>query len=151
MNATLEKRKATLRRPFHNALEYIGYFGAGEGIRTLDPNLGKVGLDPSRRCRTALEPEPFSPAHARHPSGRSFGAFALCAAQTIAVGMPTSASLQTHTKCSAARAPRDRRSADRRVAPSRKAGIMFQPVGGRRAEAGFRRGDGGAVGLGGRT
>jgi hypothetical protein len=42
VDTTLEKRKAALRRPFHNALEFIGFIGAGEGIRTLDPNLGKV-------------------------------------------------------------------------------------------------------------
>ena len=41
-----EKRKAALRRPSHNALISIRKFGAGEGIRTLDPNLGKVVLYP---------------------------------------------------------------------------------------------------------
>ncbi len=39
-------RKAALRRPSHNALISLRKFGAGEGIRTLDPNLGKVVLYP---------------------------------------------------------------------------------------------------------
>jgi hypothetical protein len=39
-----EKRKAASRRPSHNALISLGEIGAGEGIRTLDPNLGKVAL-----------------------------------------------------------------------------------------------------------
>jgi hypothetical protein len=38
-----EKRKAASRRPSHNALISLGEIGAGEGIRTLDPNLSKVG------------------------------------------------------------------------------------------------------------
>jgi hypothetical protein len=42
VDTTAEKRKAALRRPSHNALISLGKFGAGEGIRTLDPNLGKV-------------------------------------------------------------------------------------------------------------
>jgi hypothetical protein len=37
-----QKRKAASRRPCHNALISQRKFGAGEGIRTLDPNLGKV-------------------------------------------------------------------------------------------------------------
>ena len=44
MDITAEKRKAALRRPSHNALISLEKFGAGEGIRTLDPNLGKVAL-----------------------------------------------------------------------------------------------------------
>ena len=44
MDTTTEKRKAALRRPSHNALISQGKLGAGEGIRTLDPNLGKVVL-----------------------------------------------------------------------------------------------------------
>jgi hypothetical protein len=35
-----------LRRPSHNALISMRKSGAGEGIRTLDPNLGKVVLYP---------------------------------------------------------------------------------------------------------
>ena len=35
-------RKAASRRPSRNALKSLRDFGAGEGIRTLDPNLGKV-------------------------------------------------------------------------------------------------------------
>ncbi|PWB88847.1 hypothetical protein C5688_18655 [Methylocystis sp. MitZ-2018] len=42
MDTTPEKRKAALGRPSHNALISMTKFGAGEGIRTLDPNLGKV-------------------------------------------------------------------------------------------------------------
>src|SRR6266851_556655 len=39
-------RKAASRRPSHNALISLRKIGAGEGIRTLDPNLGKVVLYP---------------------------------------------------------------------------------------------------------
>jgi hypothetical protein len=40
------------RRTVHNILELFIKFGAGEGIRTLDPNLGKVGIgSPSRKYR----------------------------------------------------------------------------------------------------
>jgi hypothetical protein len=46
VDTTAEKRKAALRRLSHNALISLGKFGAGEGIRTLDPNLGKVVLYP---------------------------------------------------------------------------------------------------------
>jgi hypothetical protein len=35
-----------LRRPSHNTLIFLRKSGAGEGIRTLDPNLGKVVLYP---------------------------------------------------------------------------------------------------------
>ncbi len=42
VDTRVEKRKAALRRPSHNALISLRKFGAGEGIRTLDPNLGKV-------------------------------------------------------------------------------------------------------------
>jgi len=35
-------RKAALRGPSHNALVSLMKCGAGEGIRTLDPNLGKA-------------------------------------------------------------------------------------------------------------
>jgi hypothetical protein len=41
-----EKRKAASRRPSHNALISLGKSGAGDGIRTHDPNLGKVVLYP---------------------------------------------------------------------------------------------------------
>jgi hypothetical protein len=41
VDTTAEKRKAASRRPSHNALISLRKFGAGEGIRTLDPNLGK--------------------------------------------------------------------------------------------------------------
>jgi len=34
--------------PSRNVLISLGQFGAGEGIRTLDPNLGKVKLSPFR-------------------------------------------------------------------------------------------------------
>ncbi len=37
-----QKRRATFRWPYHNALISLRKFGAGEGIRTLDPNLGKT-------------------------------------------------------------------------------------------------------------
>ena len=37
-----EKRRAASRRPCSNALISLGKFGAGEGIRTLDPNLGNI-------------------------------------------------------------------------------------------------------------
>ncbi len=46
MDTTAEKQKAAIRRPFHNALISLEKSGAGEGIRTLDPNLGKVVLYP---------------------------------------------------------------------------------------------------------
>ncbi len=46
VDTRLEKRRAALRRPIHNALKSLRDFGAGEGIRTLDPNLGKVVLYP---------------------------------------------------------------------------------------------------------
>jgi hypothetical protein len=46
VDTTAAKRKAALRRPFLNALISLGEIGAGEGIRTLDPNLGKVVLYP---------------------------------------------------------------------------------------------------------
>jgi hypothetical protein len=46
VDTKLEKRRATFRRPFHNTLISLRKSGAGEGIRTLDPNLGKVVLYP---------------------------------------------------------------------------------------------------------
>ena len=46
VDTRLEKRRAAFRRPSHNALISLRKFGAGEGIRTLDPNLGKVVLYP---------------------------------------------------------------------------------------------------------
>jgi hypothetical protein len=46
VDTTAQKLKAALRRPSHNALISLGKIGAGEGIRTLDPNLGKVVLYP---------------------------------------------------------------------------------------------------------
>ena len=39
------KQKAPRRAPFIRLIS-LGKFGAGEGIRTLDPNLGKVVLYP---------------------------------------------------------------------------------------------------------
>ena len=42
VDTRLKTRKAALRQPYHNALISLGKIGAGEGIRTLDPNLGKV-------------------------------------------------------------------------------------------------------------
>ncbi len=46
VDTKLEKRGVAFRRPFRNALISLRKFGAGEGIRTLDPNLGKVVLYP---------------------------------------------------------------------------------------------------------
>jgi hypothetical protein len=46
VDTTPETTKAVLRRPIRNSLTYLREFGAGEGIRTLDPNLGKVVLYP---------------------------------------------------------------------------------------------------------
>ena len=46
VDTTVGKRKGRFRGPYHNALISLGKFGAGEGIRTLDPNLGKVVLYP---------------------------------------------------------------------------------------------------------
>ena len=40
------KRKAALRQPSRKTLNFFDKSGAGEGIRTLDPNLGKVVLYP---------------------------------------------------------------------------------------------------------
>jgi len=37
----VENKKATRRQPLCKALMFKDKFGAGEGIRTLDPNLGK--------------------------------------------------------------------------------------------------------------
>ena len=34
--------RGALAWPYHNALKSLRDLGAGEGIRTLDPNLGKV-------------------------------------------------------------------------------------------------------------
>ena len=45
VDTTSEKRRAAFRRPVHNALISLEEIGAGEGIRTLDPNLGKVHID----------------------------------------------------------------------------------------------------------
>jgi hypothetical protein len=42
----LKNEKGGFRRPRINSLTVLAYFGAGEGIRTLDPNLGKVVLYP---------------------------------------------------------------------------------------------------------
>ncbi len=60
VDTTPEKRRAALRRPYHNALISLGEIGAGEGIRTLDPNLGKVvllrdSISRSLRPRQAVE------------------------------------------------------------------------------------------------
>ena len=41
-----ETTMAALRRPSRKTLISLRKFGAGEGIRTLDPNLGKVVLYP---------------------------------------------------------------------------------------------------------
>ena len=42
----LKTIKAASRQLCHNHMMYLGKPGAGEGIRTLDPNLGKVVLYP---------------------------------------------------------------------------------------------------------
>jgi hypothetical protein len=44
VNLVAETTKAARRRPV--VVVSVGKFGAGEGIRTLDPNLGKVVLYP---------------------------------------------------------------------------------------------------------
>ncbi len=43
---TKSERPDTRPGLFHNALIFLENTGAGEGIRTLDPNLGKVVLYP---------------------------------------------------------------------------------------------------------
>jgi hypothetical protein len=42
VDTTPQTTKAALRRPLRKSLICLGEFGAGEGIRTLDPNLGNV-------------------------------------------------------------------------------------------------------------
>ncbi len=44
--AKLKARRSASRLPSRNAQISFGKSGAGEGIRTLDPNLGKVVLYP---------------------------------------------------------------------------------------------------------
>ena len=46
VDTTPQTTKAALRRPLRKYLLFLGETGAGEGIRTLDPNLGKVVLYP---------------------------------------------------------------------------------------------------------
>ena len=46
VDTTPQTTKAALRRPLRKPMISFGEFGAGEGIRTLDPNLGKVVLYP---------------------------------------------------------------------------------------------------------
>jgi len=45
-----EMRKAAFRRPFHNAPISLEKFGVGVGIRTLDPNLGKIAFCLRHNC-----------------------------------------------------------------------------------------------------
>ena len=45
-DTTPQTTKAALQWPLRKSLISLGEFGAGEGIRTLDPNLGKVVLYP---------------------------------------------------------------------------------------------------------